>query len=577
MQCVRSLFCCGSRASQRAAERLEEQRAEALEQSPPAGIGVRGGLAGDMDEGLEMLAAFRAQPAPASPGDPEVPLPPIDEDFEDVPRLAPGGRWRTLVNCGDAGVQAAFRDTLSVTLSGGLALLFRAGMMRAAAQSKDAARAVGTVASVGAVGLLGYFWPHAVKLIVEPTSLRESVWAKGFLTALPILALASATLVATPNEDDNTKLKIAVIAAFRMLAALMRDTFTQTQSEAWGSLDLCTADGKGLTVEQTRQYQLLRAAVATAVYCTMGWFILNDGDDWLGEVLTGVTDGMKKDAMADFPSPGWPFNERGESPTQVLARTSYAFNVADIANRYILGVVLEAFDGYNSGGLAPAAAALLLGLRARYKPGKGPAALCANWSSQDGKAAATWQRILNHTSMRMGLGMGGDISTAVGLRAKSGTPWRIECRQATSILNGLTEVRSLLIERGISARTLAQLDRKAQEDARGEAMSQAVQAARDVALKAAALSAAALDRETKSGPTRGQAPSPVEQARIEQRLHEHARKLAKSGPSTTKPVEKAPRQARVLVNIGLYDSMMTVLPAPAERRPRGGTAAGAAH
>ncbi|MES2484193.1 MAG: hypothetical protein V4609_19565 [Pseudomonadota bacterium] len=582
MQGLRSLFCCGSRARQRAAEPVDVDVSEAREDAPrphgpppappPAEIELIDGLDESMDDGLFMGAAFRNQTASVSQGDPETPPPPIDEDIEDVPPAPPGGRWRTWVNCNDAGVQAAFRDTLSVTLSGGLALLMRAAALMLAAQSKNAARAVGTVAGFGAVGLLGFFWPHAVKLILAPTSLRESACAKGILTALPFLALASATLVATPNEDDNTKLKIAVIAAFRLLAALMRDTCTQTQSEAWGSLDLCTADGEGLTLEQIRQYQLLRAAVATAVYCTMGWFILNAGDDWLGEVLTGAMDGMKKDAQDGFPNPSWPFNERGESPTQYLARTSLPFNLADVASRYILGVVLEAFDGYNSGGLAPAAAALMLGLRARYKPGKGPAALCANWSRQDGKAAATWQRILNNTSMRMGLGMGTDNSTAVGLRAKSGTAWRIACRQATSILNGLTEVRSLLIERGTSARTLAELLHKAQADARAEAGSQEAQEEWDVARKADTLV-----HGMKSDPPRAQAPSPVELAQIEQRLHEQARHLAWSGAPPVKPVEEAPRVPRVAVNIGLYDSAMTLQPQPVQRLPRGRAAARSAH
>lgn len=571
MKCLRSLFCCGSRASQRAAERREEDQPGGPGHALPGGVGLQDGLTADMDEGLEMLAAFRAPPAPLSQDDAQTSPPPIDEDIEDVPRLAPGGRWRTVVNCHDAGVQAAFRDGISVTLSGGLALAARAGAMLLAAKSQAAAITVGAGATVGAFGMLLYFWPHATKLILEPTSLRETAWAKWFVTALPFMALTAA-LAATPTEDDNTKLKIAVIALCRQLAAWMRDTCTQTQSEAWGSLDICTADGDRPTLDQTRQYQLARAAVATAVYCTMGWFILNAGDDWLGEVLKEVTDGMKADAQKDFPSPGWPVNEHGESPSQFLARTSYKFNVVDNASRFILGLVLETFDGFNSGGLAPAVAALCMGLRAKYKPGKGPAAVLANWCGPDGKAAATRQRIFNNASMRIGISMGGELATAVGYHEPLGTPWRIASRQAASILNGLTEVRSLLIERGISAGTLAELQRMAQEQANAEALSQSVQQEQELATMAAAL-----ERETQLTTPRAQAPSAQELARIEQQLHTRARQLATSRAAPTTPVETAPVTARVVVNIGLYDSVMTVLPAPVHRRPRGGGQAQAAH
>ncbi len=585
MQGLRSLFCCGSRAHQRATEQVDADAPEAREDAlrprslpvtPPAGIELRDGLSREMDDGLDMLAAFRTQSAQGSQSDAVTPPPPIDQDEENVPLVPPGGRWRTFVNCSDAGVQAGLRDGISVSLSGGLALLARAAAMMGAAQSRAAAIAVGITATMGAVGTLACFWPRAVTLILEPTSLRESVGARRLVMALPFLALGAA-LAATPNEDDNTKVTIAVLALARQLAALMRDTFTQTQAGAWGSIEACTADGDGLTLEQTRALQVRRAAVATVVYSTMCWFILNEGADLLAEILTPVTDAMAEDARAGFPSPGWPLNERGETVAQVLARTSYPFNIVDIASRYVLGVVLETFDGYNSGGLAPAVAALSLGLRFRYKQGMGPSALRANGSSQDGKAAATWQRIQNNASMRIGFGMGTDISTAVGLRQPAGTPWRIGAREATAILNGLTEPRSYVIERGVNAGVLAQRQRQAKLDAAADRRSQAVQDEQNVSAKAAALTLA-VHSDRKSHPAVAQPPSPRALAETEQALHDKARQLVKTAATHAQRLERAPPQApspteRLTYTIGFNDSVAAIQPATLSRRGKQALAA----
>jgi hypothetical protein len=522
-----------------------------------------------VDDALDMLAGFRNQAAPEPVSRSETPPPPTDQDIEDLPPVVPpGGRWRTVVNCSDAGAQAAFRDGISVTLSGGLALLARAAAMMSAAQSRAAAIAVGIGAIAGAVGLLARFWPRAVTLILEPTSLRESAGVRRFVMALPFLALVAA-LAATPDEDDNTKITIAALALARQLAALMRDTFTQTQAGAWGGIEACTADGDGLTHEQALALQVRRAAVAAVVYTTMCWFILNQGADLLAEGLAPVTDAMKEAVHAGFPSPGWPLNERGETVTQVLARESYAFNVVDIASRTLLGVVLETFDGYNSGGLAPAVAALSLGLRFRYKQGKGPSALRANWSSRDGRAG-TWQRIRNNASMRMGFGMGTDISTAVGLRYKPDTAERIECRQWTSVLNGLTEPRSYVIERGVNAGALVERVRRAQADAAADTASRAAHEEHGVSVMAEKLELA-VRSERKSDPTDTRPPSPRTLAQTESTLHKEARRLAKGGASPKERPERILRQApspteRLTYTIGFNDSVAAIQPATLRRR-----------
>ncbi len=575
MQGLRSLFCCGSRAHQRTNEPVDVNVSAAPEDAlrphgpppapPPAAVGLNDGLDESVAEGMFMREAFSNQRAqePVSRSE----TPPPDQDIEDVsPVVPPGGRWRTFVNCSDAGVQAAFRDGISVTLSGGLALLARAAAMMGAAQSRGAAIAVGLGATAGAVGMLTAFWPRAVTLILEPTSLRESAGARRFVMALPFLALGAA-LAATPDEDDNTKVTIAALALARQLAALMRDTFTQTQAGAWGGIEACTADGDGLTHEQARALQVRRAAVAAVVYTTMCWFILNQGADLLAEGLTPVTDGMKEDVRAGFPSPGWPLNERGETVTQVLARTSFPFNVVDIASRTLLGVVLETFDGYNSGGLAPAVAALSLGLRFRYKRGVGPSALRANWSSC--KAAATWQRILNNTSMRMGFGMGTDISTAVGLREPAGTRWRIGAREATAILNGLTEPRSYVIERGVNAGALVERRRRAQADAATDAAAQEAQGEHVVSVIAEEVELA-VRSERKSDPAGPRPPSPRTMAQIESTLHKQTHRLVKGGEYPKGRPERPLREAqsptqRVTYTIGSNDSVAVIGPATSRR------------
>jgi len=354
----------------------------------------------------------------------------LDEDPPDAEAALPApSKCESLCTCIRWALGIARRDLLAMIPSNGSALVFRAGLSMAETPAQRVTAAA--AAMVGTATLVGSHWPETARLLLEGGRLQQSSIAHRALTALPFLLELTAVLAPSfqaYDRDDSWDIAQATLhlVVGSRLANFVRDNVTQAQQGYWASLRLVTQDGLDTTRDESDRWRQARVTLQTLSYTALSLA----GTLWFAEWF---------EDRAGIPSEGERYDQR----------------IAQTSPRLVTSVLVETLDPIFIG-LSAFLAAWYTGLRIRLEPGEHNnmlTALRANVLSPEGRAA-TRERVVLNTGMRMGLQSAVDVGNGVTTRFSAREGGRLPtARIVASVMNGLTEPRGYLVERCTRAMT----------------------------------------------------------------------------------------------------------------------------